>query len=416
MPINPNIPLQAANIPQIRYQPESQFESFAKIQPTLNAMQQMRTQALESQEKMAQRQALQKMRQDLMAAGKSGDLGMYAQALIGSGDARLMELGAKINQGLMEEQAAEQSLAPFRGQPVTRESVQNMLRAGGAAARAGEQLRQTLPTTPAEVETARAFGFQQTPEGYSAMKGAGRAEAQGPEIVQLMRARDALPAGSPDRALVQARIDRLNAPPAPLATVQMPAQEKAFESTLGSEQAKKLMADKAVAEDAVSIIDTVNTGRQLLKSGMITGFGAEFATNFGSALNQLGINFAEDLVANTQAFSANMAANVGRIIKQFGAGTGLSNADREYAEKMAGGKITLDQKALERILDINERAARNVIKYHNRRAQGVKSNIPLTVEMPAEQQQSQAPMYARNPKTGERIMSVDGGSTWTPAR
>jgi hypothetical protein len=27
-----------------------------------------------------------------------------------------------------------------------------------------------------------------------------------------------------------------------------------------------------------------------------------------------------------------------------------------------------------------------------------------------------AAMYARNPKTGERIMSVDGGNTWTPAR
>ena len=46
MPINPNIPLQAANIPQIRYQPESQFESFAKIQPTLNAMQQMKQRAV----------------------------------------------------------------------------------------------------------------------------------------------------------------------------------------------------------------------------------------------------------------------------------------------------------------------------------------------------------------------------------
>ena len=148
MPINPNIPLQAANIPQIRYQPESQFESFAKIQPTLNAMQQMRTQALESQEKMAQRQALQKMRQDLMAAGKSGDLGMYAQALIGSGDARLMELGARINQGLMEEQAAEQSLAPFRGQPVTRQSVQNMMLAGGPAGRVAAGLERTLPAEP----------------------------------------------------------------------------------------------------------------------------------------------------------------------------------------------------------------------------------------------------------------------------
>lgn len=148
MPIDASIISQARNIPQIRYQPESQFESFAKIQPTLNAMQQMRAQAMESQEKMAQRQALQKMRQDLMAAGKSGDLGMYAQALIGSGDTRLMELGAKISQSLMEEQAAEQSLAPFRGQPVTRESVQNMMLAGGPAGRVAAGLERTLPAEP----------------------------------------------------------------------------------------------------------------------------------------------------------------------------------------------------------------------------------------------------------------------------
>jgi hypothetical protein len=273
MPINPNIPLQAANIPQIRYQPESQFESFAKIQPTLNAMQQMRTQAMESQEKMAQRQALQKMRQDLMAAGKSGDLGMYAQALIGSGDTRLMELGAKISQSLMEEQAAEQSLAPFRGQPVTRESVQNMLRAGGAAARAGEQLRQTLPTTPAEVETARAFGFQQTPEGYSAMKGAGRAEAQGPEIVQLMRARDALPAGSPDRALVQARIDKLNAPSSGV-TVEMPVavyNEKTGQTTYVPRQQAIGMTPASAAPKPVDTTQSeeqaaTNTARLLRRS------------------------------------------------------------------------------------------------------------------------------------------------------
>jgi hypothetical protein len=77
-----------------------------------------------------------------------------------------------------------------------------------------------------------------------------------------------------------------------------------------------------------------------------------------------------------------MANNVGRLIKQFGAGTGLSNADREYAEKMAGGKITLDDKAINRILDINERISRNVIRAHNKDVGNVKTNIPLTVEEP----------------------------------
>lgn len=166
-------------------------------------------------------------------------------------------------------------------------------------------------------------------------------------------------------------------------TIKLPEQEKAFETELGKGQAKKLLDDKAVAEDAASIIGTVQQGRQLLQSGMITGFGAEALTQIGAALNQAGISFAADSVANTQAFAANMAQNVGRIIKQFGAGTGLSNADREYAEKMAGGKITLDRKSIERILDINERAARNVISSYNKRASSVKTNVPLTIEMPA---------------------------------
>jgi len=164
--------------------------------------------------------------------------------------------------------------------------------------------------------------------------------------------------------------------------INLPPQERAFETGLGAAQAKKVMDDKAVADDAKSIIATVAQGRQLLQSGMITGFGADYLTKFGAALNQAGINFAEDRVANTQAFAANMAQNVGRVVKQFGAGTGLSNADREYAEKMAGGNISLDRKSLERILDINERAARNVIELHNKNVSNIKTNIPLTVELP----------------------------------
>lgn len=223
-------------------------------------------------------------------------------------------------------------------------------------------------------------------------------------------------------------------PKPPQVSVKLPDQEKAFETGLGRAQAERIMEDQKVAQDARGIIDTVQQGRQLLQSGAITGFGAEALTQIGSALNQIGINFAEDAVANTQAFAANMAQNVGRIIKQFGAGTGLSNADREYAEKMAGGKITLDRKAIERILDINERAARNVIVSHNRRVQGIKTNVPLTVEMPpgppaaapipgapaaaapAAAPAAAAPVYARNPTTGARIMSTDGGRTWNPVR
>ena len=166
-------------------------------------------------------------------------------------------------------------------------------------------------------------------------------------------------------------------------TMHMPAQEKAFEVELGKEQAKELVTSRKGAEDAREIINTVNVGKQLIKSGIVSGFGAEYITNFGKALNQAGISLGTDTISNTEAFAANMAQNVGKVIKQFGAGTGLSNADREYAEKMAGGKITLNKESIEKILNLNDRAARNIIKSHNKKASGIKSNVPLTVEEPA---------------------------------
>jgi hypothetical protein len=149
-----------------------------------------------------------------------------------------------------------------------------------------------------------------------------------------------------------------------------------------------------------------------MKSGMITGAGADFLVNLNQGLKTVGIDagFA-DASANSQAFAANMAGNVGKLIKQFGAGTGLSDADREFAKDMAGGRIALDAKAINRILDINEKAARNTVTRHNKDVEGVKTNIPLKVEMPAAS--AMPPITAVNPATGARIQSTDGGKTWS---
>lgn len=159
-------------------------------------------------------------------------------------------------------------------------------------------------------------------------------------------------------------------------------QEAEFEKELGKGQAKDLLESRAKAEDARDILSTVKIGRDILGSGAITGAGADFLIGLNQALKTAGVDMGyADAAANSQAYMANMANNVGRLIKQFGAGTGLSNADREYAEKMAGGRISLDGKALQRILDINERAARNVIKRHNKKVEGIKTNIPLAVDI-----------------------------------
>jgi len=165
--------------------------------------------------------------------------------------------------------------------------------------------------------------------------------------------------------------------------VKLPPQENAFEVGLGKGQAENLLKSKVSAEDAAQIINTIGEGRKLLNSGMITGKGAEWIIGFGQVLKQAGVDFGKnDPVANSQAYGANMAGNVGKIIKQFGSGTGLSDADREYAAAMAGGKITMDENAIRRILDISEKQARWTIQYHNKQAAGVKSKLPLTVDEP----------------------------------
>lgn len=164
-------------------------------------------------------------------------------------------------------------------------------------------------------------------------------------------------------------------------------QENEFEKGLGAGQAKRVLDSKAAAEDAAQILQTNQIGRDILKSGAITGAGANFFVGLNNALKQGGVDFGyADAAANSQAYAAAMAQNVGKLIKQYGAGTGLSDADRAYATKAAAGEISMDEKAIRRILDINDRAANHVIDKHNKDVRGIKTNVPLTVEKPVFEQ------------------------------
>jgi hypothetical protein len=167
-------------------------------------------------------------------------------------------------------------------------------------------------------------------------------------------------------------------------TVNLPAQEKAFEAELGGGQAKSIIKSREGAEDAASILATNQIGRDILSSGAITGAGADFFVGLNQGLKTAGIDFGyADASANSQAYAAAMGQNTAKLIKQFGAGTGLSDGDRKYAEKIAAGQITMDEKAIREILRINDIAARNVVNSHNKKVEGIKTNIPLKVELPS---------------------------------
>ena len=137
--------------------------------------------------------------------------------------------------------------------------------------------------------------------------------------------------------------------------------------------ADDVLARRTAAADAASLIGIINEGRAILDDGAITGIGAPSIVAGIKLAERLGIEVPVDAADNSQAFKAMMGNAVGKIIKQFGAGTGLSDADRQYAEQIVGGDITLNEAALRRILDIGERSARATV-------QGWQEEVPRILE------------------------------------
>jgi hypothetical protein len=121
----------------------------------------------------------------------------------------------------------------------------------------------------------------------------------------------------------------------------------------------------------VSFTSTVIENQwQLVEGGIKSGIFAKLGLTGGKALKALGLiandsNEAET-IARTEAFAANVGTLVGQIIRDFGSGTGLSDADRDYAAAIAAGDITMDEGAIKRLLRIQALASRIKIQGHNK--------------------------------------------------
>ena len=109
------------------------------------------------------------------------------------------------------------------------------------------------------------------------------------------------------------------------------------------------------------------------EGGVITGFGADIELALKSLGNRFGADFSD--VATTQEYIGLVGNQVAQVITAFGAGTGLSDADREFAKGIAGGQITMDKKALKRLVKIMKDKGKRQIELYNQRvdrAAGVK--------------------------------------------
>ena len=103
-----------------------------------------------------------------------------------------------------------------------------------------------------------------------------------------------------------------------------------------------------------------------LDAGTATGFFAPIEIALGKVASELGID--SELVGNAQnaqAYAATMGNEVATVIKNFGSGTGLSDADREYALQIAAGDVKVDEATLRWLLNARRIAAENIMDKHS---------------------------------------------------
>lgn len=89
--------------------------------------------------------------------------------------------------------------------------------------------------------------------------------------------------------------------------------------------------------------------------GSITGSAADLRLGMQKAAASLGIGDPEKII-NTETFRAAIAPQVASVLKSTVGTANISDADRRFAVKAAGGSIELDRGSINRLLDIMERA------------------------------------------------------------
>jgi hypothetical protein len=114
-------------------------------------------------------------------------------------------------------------------------------------------------------------------------------------------------------------------------------------------------------------INTANRAMKLIDTGDLN-MGSFANTRQGTAkfLNYIGVTSSES-PALTDQFVAETANLVKDVLSSgdFGAGSGLSDADREYAAKLSGGDIKMEPAAAYRILQIRAKANQAKINQYN---------------------------------------------------
>lgn len=152
------------------------------------------------------------------------------------------------------------------------------------------------------------------------------------------------------------------------------------------------------ANDALLAIDVNTTSQEIFDEGIIAGKFADLKMGIYETLIAGGMasEEAQRVVANTQSYLAHRGMAVANVIKAFGSGTGLSDADRAYATNIVGGTGTMDPAAMKKLLEIERRGYIGLIKTHNKAVDKVVGRLKNTTD--AQKKQTALDFYIALPE------------------
>ena len=196
--------------------------------------------------------------------------------------------------------------------------------------------------------------------------------------------------------------------------------EKKFGEVFAGKMAETDIAKMATAEKAPQLAESANRIIDLVKQGnLFTGPVADVKLNIARALNVAGASN-DEKIANTESLIAATGQSTLDAIKSAGLGTGqgFTDKDLKFLQGIAGGTITYTPQTLTELARLQHQAATRSAESWNTRVKQLPKSATegtgLSTEPIKVPPLSPSAMFARNPKTGERRQSLDGGVTWTP--